>query len=178
LPPKEGGKLPEKNDQMKGESRMEEMLTMIREKLVLINIEAKTNLQAIELVANHLNKEGYVTDDYKEAVINREKVYPTGLQTLSEGIAIPHADPQYVINEAIAIATLATPVPFKRMELPESDLDVEIIFMLAINNPMKQVKTLQELTKIIQDKDILERLRKAKDSTNLMASLKEFSLKS
>jgi galactitol PTS system EIIA component len=155
---------------------MEEMLTMISERLVLINIEATSNLHAIELVANHLNNEGFVSNDYKEAVINREKKYPTGLQTLSEGIAIPHADPDYVISEAIAIATLDTPVQFKRMEMPESDLDVKIIFMLAINNPMKQIKTLQELTRIIQNKEILERLCKAKNSSSVIGSLKEFSI--
>lgn len=154
---------------------MEEILTLISEKLVLINIEATSSIHAIELVANHLNKGGYVTNGYKEAVINREKLYPTGLQTLSEGIAIPHTDPQFVISEAIAIATLAMPVQFKQMEQPESNLDVKILFMLAINNPMKQVKTLQELTRIIQNKDILEQLCKAKDSNNVIASLKEFS---
>lgn len=163
-------------DLLKGDNSMEEILTMISERLVLINIEATSNLHAIEIVANHLKKEGFVSSGYKEAVIKREKEYPTGLQTLSEGIAIPHADPQFVLSEAIAIATLTTPVQFKRMEMPENDLAVKMIFMLAINNPMKQVKALQELTRVIQNKDILERLCNAKDSNSVIASLKEFSL--
>jgi galactitol PTS system EIIA component len=153
---------------------MEEMLTMISERLVLINIEATSDLHAIEIIADHLNKEGFVSNDYKQAVIKREKVYPTGLQTVSEGIAIPHADPQYVISEAIAIATIATPVAFKRMEMPDNNVEVKIIFMLAIKNPMKQVKTLQELTRVIQNKEIIERLYNAKDSSNVIALLKEF----
>lgn len=40
-----------------------------------------------------LKEKGYVRDSFLDAILAREKAYPTGLPTLPVAIALPHTDP-------------------------------------------------------------------------------------
>lgn len=56
--------------------------------------------------AKRLFQNGNVTDGFLTALVEREKKYPTGLQTMSIAAALPHAEFQYVKTELLILQYL------------------------------------------------------------------------
>ena len=57
---------------------------------------------AITFAGTQLLEKGYITAEYIDACLEREKSYPTGLMmTNGQGIAIPHADYTLVVDTAL-----------------------------------------------------------------------------
>ena len=59
---------------------------------------------------------GWAKQGYCEALIQREEKFPTGLETKTIGVALPHADPEWVDQSAILIGILESPVKFNKMD--------------------------------------------------------------
>lgn len=85
-------------------------------------------------------------------------MFPTGLPLESMGVAIPHTDPEHVIEATIAVATLARPVPFKMMGNDAKSVATHIVFMLAIKDPSKQITFLEKLMQLFQDEERMKQL--------------------
>src|SRR5699024_9634505 len=77
--------------------------------------------------------------------------FPTGLPTSPCAVAIPHTDTDKVLESKIALAILKEPVSFSNMGDASIEVDVKIVFMLAIEAPGEQVTTLQNLKETVQD---------------------------
>ena len=120
------------------------------------NISSKE--EALTYLSDKLIAKGIVKESYKEAILNREKVFPTGLQFEKYGIAIPHTDVEYVNKEQIAVMTLENPVSFYQMGTNDVEVSVKVIFMLALKEAHSQLTILQQLIEILQDKEIMEKL--------------------
>lgn len=157
---------------------MEELLKMINMNFVFLDGAGQSNLQIIKRLAEGLKNEGFVSSDYTKSLIEREISYPTGLPSMTHGTAIPHTDSKHVLKEAIVIALLKNPVNFKRMDDPEKDVKVSIIFLLALNNPENQLKALQGITAIIQNETILQKIVTTRDKTELINILSTVNSKS
>ena len=57
---------------------------------------------AITFAGTQLLEKGYITAEYIDACLEREKSYPTGLMMANgQGIAIPHADYTLVVDTAL-----------------------------------------------------------------------------
>lgn len=78
------------------------------------------------------------------------------------GVAIPHTDANHVKNSAVAIGILAQPIPFGVMG-GEGKMDVEIVFLVAIKDCESQVSMLQSLAELVQNKIVMQKLKKIKD---------------
>lgn len=141
--------------------------------LVQVQYEAKTKEEVIEKLAKMLIDKGYAKRSYLEAILEREKVFPTGLPTEGVGVAIPHADIKHVNIPAIAIAILKNPVEFNVMGNPDEKVDVNIVFMLAIKEPHMQVNLLKNLVSVFQDKKLLIRLTNTTNKNNIISLLDE-----
>lgn len=120
--------------------------------LVICNLKATSDQDALDQMSNMLLKEKIVKESYIPAVKAREIEYSTGLQCEDMGVAIPHTDAEHVNVQAIGIGILEEPVKFKQMGAPEIDVEVKIIFMLAIKEPHKQMEFLQALMTAFQSK--------------------------
>lgn len=96
-----------------------------------------------------------VVEGYKEAILEREKSFPTGIKAVT-GIAIPHADQQFTLEESVVIALLDKPCRFQEMA-SNRNIDVSVVFMLILNNN-KQVEALSRLVKIIQSEQHMKSL--------------------
>jgi len=127
--------------------------------LVLLDIDAATDEEAIDAVAAVMVREGLVKTSYPEAVKAREKEYATGLELLDMGIAIPHTVPEYVHKAAMALGILKNPVSFACMGEPDKRIPVEIIIMLSIVEPHAQLTVLQKLLTVFQAEGKLSRLK-------------------
>lgn len=151
---------------------MGQLITNLDKKLFLHNLEASNNIEAIQIIAKNMERYGYVKSSYSDAVVQREEVYPTGLQTSLFGVAIPHTDSEHVLKDSVAIATLKSPIPFTMMGTSDQQVQVEIIFMLAIKEPHGQLQLLQELTEVFQNEACLNGIKSAHDADEVIAILK------
>src|SRR5690625_2466078 len=115
------------------------------ESLVLFNVQAESKEEVIRTLGSKLHKKGYVTDGFVKGAIEREQEYPTGLPTAPYGIAIPHTDADKVIEAQIAFANTKNPIPFQSMSDASVQVNVNVIFMIAMNKPEKQLEMLQKL---------------------------------
>ena len=116
---------------------------------------------------------GKVKDTYCNAVLERELIYPTGLNTGDIKVAIPHTDPVHVNSAGISVATLKNRVEFKNMEDPNQNIDVDLVFMLAVANPEAQVPLLVKLMGVFSDKELLKKIKDSKTKHEIKQILEE-----
>ncbi|SFL47959.1 PTS sugar transporter subunit IIA [Pelosinus propionicus] len=143
------------------------------EKVIAVGLEVRDREDALRQMSQMLYKAGYVRDTYSEAIIRRERSFPTGLPTGENGVAIPHTDICHVIAPMIAVGIFKTPVEFQNMGDIEEAIHVKIIFMLAMNHCDNQVKLLSELMQIIQDQSLLNQLCITQSVTDISRLLKD-----
>ncbi|WP_297817198.1 PTS sugar transporter subunit IIA [uncultured Lactobacillus sp.] len=142
--------------------------------LVLAQLDVKNADEAISTLADILYKHKNVSQNYKQAVLDREKIFPTGLPSGKIGVAIPHTDVKYVNKPAIAFATLNEPIIFKNMADKSQDVKVQFIAMLAMKEPHSQVELLQKLMELFQHQDLLANLIQEENSKNLYEDLASY----
>ncbi|SEJ67699.1 PTS system, galactitol-specific IIA component [Propionispira arboris] len=138
-------------------------VNLLDTELVVLNLELENKYDVMTVLANCLLEKNIVKPSYLQALIEREDVYPTGLQTKEFGVAIPHADIQHVLKPSIAIATLKNSVKFNLMASPENTVDVKIVFMLALTEPQKQLQLLQDLISLFQASHLIKQMLKCDD---------------
>lgn len=123
---------------------------------------------AIKKMASLLKNEGYVKDSFESAVLEREKIYPTGLPTQPFGIAIPHTDSEHVNRAAMAIGVLPEAVVFNEMGSLDSPIEVRIVSMLAIEDATKMVNILSELATVFQNQGLIRDIATARTAEDVL----------
>jgi len=132
---------------------------MFSKKIVeLQNSDFNKKKEGLIYLAKKFVDKDLVTTDFPQQILSREEKYPTGLEYEDFGMAIPHADPEYVKTEQIAIMTLKEPILFQSMENANKKVNVNMIFMLALKNPEGHLEILQELMSLLQDKETVDLL--------------------
>lgn len=148
-------------------------LEIIHKNLVFPNKKFKNSQDALTFLAIEVEKAGYARSTYKDAVIEREKIFPTGLPTGNINVAIPHADSENVLTSTLAIMTLKEPIDFRNMGEPTNILPVSIIIMMAIAEPKGQLSMLQKIMGIVQDSQHLKKIMKYNNANTLFADLNQ-----
>lgn len=154
------------------DKKIPEIEFAIEEKLILVNESISDKEEIITKLGGLLFQNGFVKDTYTKAVLDREKVYPTGLKARVTGVAVPHTDTIHVIKPAVAIATLKEPVIFYGMGAPDTEVDVSIVLMLAIHDPQKVVNILRKIIFVIEDDEALEKILAAEEKEEIKNILK------
>lgn len=131
---------------------------LLKEELVIVPLVASNREDAFEKLAFSLERHGFVKATYLHAVKNRERAFPTGLCIGEINVAIPHTDVEHVVHSAMAVGVLEKPVRFASMENPKVEIEVSIIFMLALKDAHEQPVFLQKLVGVFQDKELLCKL--------------------
>lgn len=149
------------------------MESLIRVDCIQVNCIVKDQFDAIALAAIPLLKQGFVTEDFVDAAVERERTFPTGLPT-KIGVALPHTEAKYVQKESISIVTLKNTIVFAGMGNPKESIPVQIIFLLAINNPEKQLGVLQTIITIIQNEKVLQKIKNAKEPKTIYNLINTF----
>lgn len=146
----------------------------IDEELVFVGLSGFNNKEEIlKNIAEKMVEQGYVKESFTQAILDREKIYPTGLQSSSLGVAIPHTDSEHVNSQAISIATLKEPVTFIHMGSDDIEVTVKIIFMLAIKNPKDQLTLLQKFMDILQKEEVLNKIANSEKKYEVIDLLKK-----
>lgn len=144
----------------------------LNEDLVLMEVDAKDKFDLLRQAARCLQTHGYVKESYADAVIEREKVFATGLPTVMGGVAIPHTDVEHVNTPAVCIVRLKKPVDFVIMGDDTETVSVDCIFMLAMKEAHAQLTLLQNLMGILQDADALKLVKEGTSAKEICAFVK------
>ena len=141
--------------------------------LMILHADAKTADNVFDQLGTLFIQHGYSRENYVEELKKREKDYSTGLEIDGFGIAIPHTEAANVIHEAEGIMTLREPVPFIQMGTVDQVVNVNVVMMLAIENPKKHIKKLQRIIEIIRDTDVLNKIHQANSADEIIELIKE-----
>ncbi|RVU97771.1 PTS sugar transporter subunit IIA [Coriobacteriales bacterium OH1046] len=134
--------------------------------LAFVGLDVSDQKELFEAMGGRLEELGYVRDSFIDAVAARERRFPTGLDLGDAAVAIPHTDPEHVNENAIAIANLIHPVPFRQMGSTEEEdcwVQVKLVIMLAISGG-NYIDMLQRVIQSIQDPGVVKRLLGARRS--------------
>lgn len=132
-----------------------ELAKLLHLDLIEVPLEASNAEDAIRQLGNRLVEAGCVDEQYVTEVVNREKIFPTGLPTCGVSVAIPHTAADFVKESVLGIGVLNHPVTFGMMGNPEQTVEAKLIFLLAIQNGKNQVAALQQLVGIFQNESTL-----------------------
>ena len=128
-------------------------------------LEADNQEQLFDQVATLLEDKKVVTDTYRSALIEREKMFPTGLDMEFLGkdlpnVAIPHTDTIHNLTENVVVVRLAKPVTFHNMIAPDKKVEVSLLFFIINNSSSSQTNILAQLMDFFTGNGHLEALSK------------------
>ena len=125
-------------------------------KLIKLNQEFESQRELFEYVSDILEEENYTEDTFFEAIMEREKVFPTGLQTDMVNLAIPHTDVIHVKRPFIFVVTLNKPIKFVQMGTFDEWVDIDTVFVLGIKEPQEQVGLLSNIMTQFRNKYFID----------------------
>ena len=140
---------------------------------ILTHVKAESKEEALGRLFEALNAAGKVKPSFYEAILEREKNYPTGLELGEWNAAIPHVTPDHVVTSAIGVAVLDTPVTFQRMDNKAETVEVKVIFNIALDANGKHLDILQEIMGVVANADVMRRLVRAETSEQIIKILKQ-----
>lgn len=150
----------------------DKLLTLLEPSAICLHLDAKNAREVITQLGTCLCKAGYVHDSFVEAALERESHLPTGLPLMGEvNAAIPHTDVVHVIKPGLAMATLNSPVSFRNMVLPDEEVQVRLVFVMALDQPKAQVEMLQEIATILQHPEVIDLLTRADNYQDVCSAL-------
>jgi len=142
----------------------ERILNLLEPSAVRLHSEAQDKTEVLTELGNLLFQTGYVRESFVEAALQRESQMPTGLPLEGRyNAAIPHTECEHVLKAGLALATLAKPVIFQNMIQPEEGVPVQLVILMALDQPKSQVEMLQEIAGVLQDAQVIEKLMEARD---------------
>lgn len=140
--------------------------------LIALNLEVKNKEEVIQELGKRMFEKGYVKSTYIDAVLEREKTLPTGLDIGEMCVAIPHTDSKHVNESNVALAVLKNPVEFRNMIDPSKKVEVMVVFLLAINDPDSQVTLLSKLMSVFQNVELLKQIKSSSSTEEVTKLLK------
>lgn len=140
---------------------------------ILTHVKAENKEEALLKLFQVLSAASKVKPSFYEAVLEREKNYPTGLELEEWNAAIPHVTSDHVLSSAMGIAVLDTPITFQRMDDDVETVEVKVIFNIALDANGKQLDILQEIMGMVANADIMDRLAQAETPEQVISILKK-----
>ena len=126
------------------------LISFVPEHLVVLQKKCTSKREVMNLLAKMLIEAGCVRESYIASVFEREELAPA----VSQSVGIPHGNPDFVIQPAIAVMTLAEPVEWV------NGCKVDIVFMLALNCYQREV--FRKLYSLLNDEQCLVAMKQAK----------------
>lgn len=148
----------------------------VKDPLVFAQENFSSREELFEQVAQKASDLGWVREDFLDRIRTREETFPTGIQLMSMGAAIPHTDAECILEEFVAVITLQDSVVFQSMEDNNQQVKAQIVFVLGLNQPHAQLEMLQSLMGLLQNESALSELLLANTATELVSAIKKNNL--
>ncbi len=149
-------------------------MTLFSEELIFLDYHADNQYDFLEKMSNYLIENNYVSPSYLDAILTREKKYPTGLPSEPFPVAIPHGDPEHVIKPCIVVTRPHHPIAFGEMGTLDSTVNAKYIFMLVVKKADSQITLLQNLIDMFMNEEAMKKLEAANTSNQIMDVLKQY----
>lgn len=134
----------------------------------------KENLQELyQDIGNELVGKGMVVSDYGEQLQQREANFPTGLVTNFGNVAIPHTDAKYVKKPFVYAIRLIDEVITKRMDQPEIEIPVKLLFVLGFTKSEDQLVLLTKMMQALNNESISNQFQQVDSPERFKEVLKE-----
>ncbi|PTQ84188.1 PTS system IIA component (Gat family) [Trichococcus patagoniensis] len=132
---------------------------LFKEELIELDIQSHDKIDFFERISSELVEKGYVENSFREAIIARENIYPTGLQLDGFAVAIPHTDVVHIKKPFVAIKRLVEDIDFYQMGTDDVVVPVKDILILGIKEPKNQVGLLSDLMSCFADSEFVRKYR-------------------
>lgn len=133
------------------------MADLFDERIALFNKHADSRDEALKMLADEFIKCGVAKETFFEGILEREKVFATGLSLNNMCVAIPHTDPVHVNRTQVGFMSLDTPVEFVEMGTEDKKIPVTMLFMLALKEAHQQLNMLMKLMDAFQNDELMEK---------------------
>ncbi|MDT2659791.1 PTS sugar transporter subunit IIA [Enterococcus hulanensis] len=147
-------------------------MTMISMDNIYLEVAADNYQEVLTKIGKLLQKKGYVKESYTEALLEREEMSPTGLPLSPWSVAIPHTDPEHVIQPCLIVFQLKELVLFNEMANPTNQVPVKYVFGLVFSDGKKQLKLLSDIIALTQNKQLMTTLFTSKSKEEIYKGLK------
>ncbi|MFT8459932.1 MAG: PTS sugar transporter subunit IIA [Liquorilactobacillus ghanensis] len=147
---------------------------LVSESDIFIDRKFQNEQEYFEVIAQHLLKERKVKSSFLDSVLQREKNYPTGLDTGKIKVAIPHTDYTKANTTQLVVTTFKSPVGFHQMDNPNNIIPVNLAIMILFNNPEKQPQMLKYIMKIVQNQANLHEIINTKNIKSMKKLFENF----
>ena len=77
---------------------------IIDDNLIFSNLEYENSNEVLKFLSDNLEKNGYVKESFYDGLLEREAVYPTGLDFGEYSIAMPHHNKNKTVEVVCVIA--------------------------------------------------------------------------
>ncbi|MCI2062392.1 MAG: sigma 54-interacting transcriptional regulator [Eubacteriaceae bacterium] len=141
-----------------------DLSSFIRPDVIFLDKKFLNKEDAIAYAADRLIELGYVKEEYKQGVLEREGAVSTDYRN---GVALPHTSSEYVIDSVIAMARFGDPVPWA------PDFEADIMFMIALKG--QDVKVINKLGRLVKNDKCRERLLTA-DKQGILDEIRRFDM--
>lgn len=146
---------------------------LVKKDLINWNNESQSVEELFRNSSDVLVELGFAKESFFNAVNEREKVYPTGLELDLLTVAIPHTDVEHVLKPFIYVHKLSnSQLEFIQMGTDDVIVKPEFIFILGIKEPKGQVELLSSLIELFNTEEFVEQLKQCKTEEGVYELLK------
>ena len=138
-----------------------------------VSLSGSDDKEVLGKMAEAMFQEGYVTEGFHDAIIQREENFPTGLPTGEINVAIPHTDIVHNLTENVVVVRLDQPVTFHNMIAPDKEVQVSLLFFIINNSSSSQTNILAQLMDFFTSNGNLEALSKLDSEDKLYQYITE-----
>lgn len=141
------------------------IIDLLKEDGILLNANVNSKKEAIEVLVDLMDKEGYLNDkeEYKNEVLKREELSTTGI---GDGIAIPHGKTKAVKCAGLSSMVVKDGVDFDSLDGNKANLFFMIAAPEEANN--LHLEVLARLSTILMDEEFRNTLIDAKDKKEFL----------
>ena len=144
---------------------------ILKEKYIELSLKEKSKNKVIAELVELISQSGKLTDkkSFCNAILKREKLGSTGI---GNGVAIPHAKSPKVDGFIIAFGRSNAGIDFGALDGEKTHL----FFILASSESDVggHLKILADISRLVKDKFIVERLKQALDKKEILKIIKTY----
>lgn len=147
-----------------GATKTSKLAKLVHESISVFEASISNHTEAITVLSNLLQTNGYVDEDYKHSCLAREKLSSTYIGNM---VAIPHAYHGHVLKQGIGVLVSKKPFDWNGSK-------TQLIFMLAIDLRSSQDfgDISYEIMNLINQVDLLDKLFQTKNYDEFKLYLK------
>ncbi|ALX50128.1 hypothetical protein AOX59_17015 [Lentibacillus amyloliquefaciens] len=141
-----------------------EMLNTLKQlvdpETIYLGMNLEHRFEIVEMLASNLVREGFAEQKFVHSAMLREMSSATAI---GGGVAIPHADPDFVKESVVYLAVLREPLQW-------GNEMVSVVFLLAISKDDQEMtkSLMQTIASISQNPSLMEKLNEAENISDIL----------